>query len=200
MYWSQSESEFEYFSIGVIADFTSNVRGVVPADTQIDFQDLSTNNPDEWDWDFGDGTHSSLQNPSYTYTALNGSFDVTLTAFKDGDQSDSCSSEDYIGLSNMNWETLVEDWDWRIIYQLTDFSNSLYASTSVIPSNGDPHIRRSDNDGSTWYPVLDATVYSLVVKEDTLYAPSSDTSDGGVMHMSTDGTNWNRSILTFNSL
>ena len=43
----------------------------------IDFFDISTGSPTSWAWDFGDGTTSSLQNPSHTYAA-NGNYTVTL--------------------------------------------------------------------------------------------------------------------------
>jgi PKD repeat protein len=42
------------------------------------FTDLSTGNPSAWMWNFGDGTTSTLQNPSHTYTT-NGIYTVTLT-------------------------------------------------------------------------------------------------------------------------
>jgi PKD repeat protein len=44
------------------------------------FTDLTTNNLDtssQWQWDFGDGTISTQQNPVHTYTTQ-GNFDVTL--------------------------------------------------------------------------------------------------------------------------
>ncbi|WP_367278959.1 PKD domain-containing protein [Methanospirillum sp.] len=44
----------------------------------VDFRDLSTGNPVSWSWDFGDGSYSSLQNPSHTYTSA-GSCSVTLS-------------------------------------------------------------------------------------------------------------------------
>ena len=44
---------------------------------EIAFQDLSTGNPAQWDWDFGDGTSSTLSNPTHTYTA-NGTYNVKL--------------------------------------------------------------------------------------------------------------------------
>jgi len=199
MWWWpwESQSEFEYFSVGVIADFTSNVRGLVPAGTQIDFQDLSTRDPDQWLWDFGDGTTSFLQNPSHIYTAENGSFDVTLTAFKNGDQSDSCSSEDYIRLTSVNWVDVVNDWYWTVIHEITEFNNVLYTVTDSFDAG--PFVRRSVDDASTWTSVLDATGYSLTVKGNTLYMPTADGTNGG-MYMTTDGTNWNRSDLIFNSL
>ncbi len=43
------------------------------------FTDNSTNYPDAWSWDFGDGNTSTLQNPSHQYTA-DGNYTVTLTA------------------------------------------------------------------------------------------------------------------------
>ncbi len=43
----------------------------------INFMDLSTGNPTSWAWSFGDGTASSMQNPTHTY-ASNGSYSVSL--------------------------------------------------------------------------------------------------------------------------
>lgn len=43
----------------------------------VNFQDLSTNGAVQWEWHFGDGGTSNLQNPSHTYTSL-GDFNVTL--------------------------------------------------------------------------------------------------------------------------
>ncbi len=43
----------------------------------IEFKDLSTNSPNNWHWDFGDGNTSSLQNPTYIYQS-NGTYNVKL--------------------------------------------------------------------------------------------------------------------------
>jgi PKD repeat protein len=61
------------------AVFTSNVTtGDVPFAVQ--FTDLSTNNPDTWEWDYGDGTYNYVtQNPIHLYTTA-GTYLVTLTA------------------------------------------------------------------------------------------------------------------------
>ncbi|HQI46893.1 MAG TPA: C1 family peptidase [Bacteroidales bacterium] len=45
----------------------------------IQFADSSSNAPTEWLWNFGDGTTSTLQNPSHTYTS-NGTYNVSLKA------------------------------------------------------------------------------------------------------------------------
>ena len=56
----------------------------------ISFFDASTSSPGSvinWFWDFGDGSTSSMQNPSHTYSA-NGTYLTCLTVFT----SDSCTS------------------------------------------------------------------------------------------------------------
>jgi PKD repeat protein len=60
-----------------VADFTVNERiGVAPF--TVTFTDLSTGNPTSWQWDFGDGTTSTEQNPTHVYER-EGAYDVTLT-------------------------------------------------------------------------------------------------------------------------
>jgi|GEM_PF-2088238 len=45
----------------------------------VHFTDTSTGNPTSWNWDLGDGTTSTEQNPTHTYSTL-GSYNVSLTA------------------------------------------------------------------------------------------------------------------------
>jgi PKD repeat protein len=63
-----------------VADFTASATTITEGDT-VDFTDLSTNNPDTWDWTFNGGTPatSTLQNPSITYYTA-GTYTVALTA------------------------------------------------------------------------------------------------------------------------
>jgi parallel beta-helix repeat protein len=49
-----------------------------PACNQIQFKDTSSNVPTSWYWDFGDGTSSTLQNPTHVYAAM-GTYLVKLT-------------------------------------------------------------------------------------------------------------------------
>ena len=58
------------------------VAGFLISDTlvcnrEVQFLDTSVNIPTSWRWDFGDGTESSLQNPTHQY-ASSGQFSVTL--------------------------------------------------------------------------------------------------------------------------
>lgn len=60
-----------------VANFSANTTNTCSGVVQ--FNDLSTDGPTSWSWDFGDGGNSTLQNPSHTYT-VNGQYTVTLIA------------------------------------------------------------------------------------------------------------------------
>jgi len=61
-----------------ISSFTSNVSsGNIPFTVQ--FTDTSTNSPTSWSWDFGDGSTSTLRNPSHVFITT-GTFTVTLVS------------------------------------------------------------------------------------------------------------------------
>lgn len=47
-------------------------------DPEVSFEDNSTNVPQQWDWDFGDGGTSTLPNPTHVFTS-EGTFTVQLT-------------------------------------------------------------------------------------------------------------------------
>lgn len=53
------------------------------------FNDLSTNTPTSWLWDFGDGSTSTEQHPSHTY-ATPGDYTVCLTAANDWGSNQAC--------------------------------------------------------------------------------------------------------------
>ena len=60
-----------------VAAFSANTA-VIDQGGEIIFSDQSTNSPTSWEWDFGDGKTSTVQNPTHTYLAA-GTFTVTLT-------------------------------------------------------------------------------------------------------------------------
>lgn len=72
-------------SVGVTPDFkAASTGGQAPFVVQ--FTDMSSGSPSEWEWDFGDGTaFSTIQNPEHTYTNA-GSYTVVLTVTKDSKQ------------------------------------------------------------------------------------------------------------------
>ncbi|MBK8472620.1 MAG: PKD domain-containing protein [Sphingobacteriales bacterium] len=60
-----------------IPNFSSEV--IVECLGQVQFTDLSSNYPNTYTWDFGDGTTSDEENPEHFYAA-SGTYDVTLNA------------------------------------------------------------------------------------------------------------------------
>jgi len=75
--------ETDYITVGgkpVAAFVASATSGTAPL--AVTFTDKSTNDPSGWYWTFGDGTTSSSQNPSHTYTT-SGTYTVTLKVTND---------------------------------------------------------------------------------------------------------------------
>jgi PKD repeat protein len=82
---SDTETKVNYITVEPpgqppVADFTASATTITEGDS-VNFTDLSTNDPDTWDWTFNGGTPSSstLQNPTVTYYTQ-GTYTVTLTA------------------------------------------------------------------------------------------------------------------------
>jgi PKD repeat protein len=65
----------------------------------VHFTDLSTMSPNDWRWDFGDGTSGTGQNPDHVYRA-EGVYTVRLTA-SDGYTSNTLTKKDYITVVNI---------------------------------------------------------------------------------------------------
>lgn len=79
------------------AAFSANVTsGFSPLSVQ--FTDQSSNEPNVWQWDFGDGESSSEQNPVHTYTTP-GVYTVQLTAYNP-DGSGTMVKTNYIYVSD----------------------------------------------------------------------------------------------------
>jgi len=77
-----------------VADFTADATQGCDMLT-VQFTDMSTNNPTSWNWQFGDGTTSTTENPQHTYTA-SGVYTVSLTVSNDDGTSDPEVKTDYI--------------------------------------------------------------------------------------------------------
>ncbi len=76
----------------IVADFTAD--STISCTGDIQFSDLTTNNPSGWNWNFGDGGTSQLQNPQHSYTNP-GSYTVSLVATK-ASASDSIGKDAFI--------------------------------------------------------------------------------------------------------
>lgn len=76
-----------------VADFSADVTTGCDV-LVVHFTDLSTNNPDSWQWDFGNSVTSTEQNPAIVYFS-SGFYTVTLTA-TNSSGSDTKIKTDYI--------------------------------------------------------------------------------------------------------
>ena len=97
-----SDRDSLFIGVGptVVAGYTYSS----PAIQSIQFTDLSGNQPSLWDWNFGDGTHSTLSSPLKVYTS-GGNYTVQLKSWN-GCSVDSVSSSIYvsgIGLQEQPW-------------------------------------------------------------------------------------------------
>ena len=78
-------------------DFVANpLTGCSPQ--TINFTDLSSNNVTIWEWQFGDGSISGLQNPGHTYTS--GTYSVTLVGTTNNGCQSSITKNNYIVISS----------------------------------------------------------------------------------------------------
>ena len=71
-----STSSISITTIPPAADFEANQTGATALTVQ--FTDTSTGSPTSWSWDFGDGSVSTTQSPSHTYSSP-GAYTVSLT-------------------------------------------------------------------------------------------------------------------------
>ena len=122
------------------ADFTANItEGRSPL--VVAFSDTSTNSPVNWNWDFGDNTHSTEQNPLHVYT-VPGRHTVSLRVMND-DGSDEEIKTDYITvLMELPTLTIVPP---DPVMPIANFTG--------VPVSGKEPLAVVFNDTSSGYPV-----------------------------------------------
>ncbi len=132
-----------------------------------------------WNWDFGNGAASNLQNPSYAYSQ-NGTYNVVLTA-SDGYNNNAATTQAVIADTNpfANFSISLNPVDVNIDVNFTDLSTAydvpLTYSWNFGDSNGTSNVQNpvyaystsgnfsvtltvTDNDGS-----IDSAIYNITV-------------------------------------
>jgi len=92
---TDSKTKTDYITVveNVYADFDADIiNGTAPL--TVHFSDISSNAVTSWEWDFGDGGWSGLQNPTYSYY-LAGTYTVSLTVEGNGCEN-TVTKEDFI--------------------------------------------------------------------------------------------------------
>ncbi|MHC1706706.1 MAG: M6 family metalloprotease domain-containing protein [Bacteroidales bacterium] len=86
----------------VLSNFTGTPTTICQGES-VQFTDQSSGNPTSWMWNFGDGSFSTLQNPSHIYNT-EGQFSVTLTVTKPG-SSNTLTRANYITVNALQTVT-----------------------------------------------------------------------------------------------
>ncbi|QSZ68035.1 PKD domain-containing protein [Methanofollis aquaemaris] len=85
--------------VGPTAEFEADMTSG-DAPLAVTFADLSTGNVTAWEWDFGDGTNSTEQDPVHTFEEA-GLYTVSLTVTDEANETDTMVKEDYINVSGV---------------------------------------------------------------------------------------------------
>jgi len=113
-----------YCEIIVVDSYVAPVANFsYTGDPTVTFNDLSTNTPTSWDWDFDDGTFSTEQDPIHTFLA-DGTYNVCLSAINAAGSSTSCQD---VTIGNTP-KIPVVDFTWTIsgtTVVFTDISTNL---------------------------------------------------------------------------
>ncbi|HPX75406.1 MAG TPA: PKD domain-containing protein, partial [Bacteroidales bacterium] len=132
------------------ADNTQNCGSLT-----VNFTDLSTNNPQEWLWNFGDGTSSTEQNPQHFYSEA-GEYTVSLTCSNE-QGNDVIVKENYIIVFEKP----------SLSFEVTDESSTGSADgtiTLTITGGTEPYqINWSNNSHGLYLENLSAGLYSVAV-------------------------------------
>lgn len=115
---------------GPVAVFSASpTSGTAPL--TVNFTDQSTNNPTQYQWDFGDGSTSNQQNASHTYN-WSGTFTVELTVSNSYDSGS--TTEDIVVVTNLGTFTDTRDnhtYNTIIIGNQTWFAENLNYETDI---------------------------------------------------------------------
>jgi uncharacterized protein (TIGR02145 family) len=133
-----------------VAAFTSDVT-TIDAGGQVVFTDQSTNYPDSWAWDFGDGATSNDQNPTHVYNN-HGTYTVSLSVLN-SDGNDFETKSDFITVTEV--PIFVTDIDGNI-YSTIEIGSQIWMAENLkvtkFPDGADiPYI----TDNIEWQQLQD---------------------------------------------
>ncbi len=150
LYWDICTLNGSNGAINIINTIVNTEPGGMPIltpDQLVKKQLSGTRNIVSWNWNFGDGGTSTVQNPSHTYTS-NGSYNVSLTV-SDGVNSNLENKTAFIqvgpaGLGEAAWEKDVSIYPNPANEQLFINAGLDVRAVKLVDLNGREMIRRDD--------------------------------------------------------
>nr|WP_319372975.1 leucine-rich repeat protein [uncultured Methanobacterium sp.] len=193
---SDEEVKTNYITVNEVvtpvADFTASpVNGVNPLTVQ--FTDTSSNDPTSWSWDFdNDGViDSTLQNPTWTYSAV-GNYTVKLTATNIAGSDDEVKTG-YVnvllaGLADTSWPKFGGDINNTGLSDYVGPQNNIILwsyTTGASISYAGPSIA---SDGTIYIGSGDGNVYALNPNGTVKWTYHTGSAIYGSPAIGTDGT------------
>lgn len=137
------------------ADFTANADSGCGY-LAVTFTDLSTGNPVQWEWNFGDGNTSTFQNPS-TFYSIPGTYTVTLTVTDGNGFKSTISMPSYITIFKLPSPVFSSDVTGGCVALPVNFIDQTSAGNSGIATwqwdFGDGSFSTSQNPSHTYSSV-----------------------------------------------
>lgn len=131
------------------ADFQADKTTITKGDT-IQFTDQSTNSPNSWNWDFGDGGTSNLQNPSHIYEET-GIYTVSLTIHNQ-DGSDATTKLDFVTVNDEGAGESHINFNPSLTYgSVTDKAGNTYRTIAIGEQDWMAENLRYETTSGSWF-------------------------------------------------
>jgi PKD repeat protein len=179
------------------ADFEADITSGFAPLTVI-FDDLSTGSITSWEWNFGNGETSTLQNPTVTYSVA-GSYTISLTV-SDGTYQITETKEDYVEVYSSIFNDGFEDYDdfsinfspWTNIdvdgsstYGISGYSwqnaNDSQAFIIFNPASTSPVLTDADAHSGSKYAACFSSADPTYLNNDWLITPQISLNDSYVL-------------------
>ena len=192
---SDSETKVDYITVNAlptppVAEFSAD-NSTVFIGGKVNFSDLSTNNPDEWAWQFPGGTPSTSteQNPGITYNTT-GTYDVSLTV----SNPDGTDTKTMIGYIDVTVQT---------VNTYPPVASFTYSSSSINEGESITFSDQSTNTPTSWsWTFNGGTPDRSTEKDPTVTYAAAGTYSVSLTVTNDDGTDTKSSnnIITVNKL
>lgn len=178
--------------IAPVANFTASPTTITSGGT-VTFTDTSTNSPTSWLWNFGDGSTSTLRNPTHVYTGA-AQYTVSLTATNSGGNNTKTVTN--MITSNVSG-TVATNPAAPVIFSGNSAKSITYGNNKFVAVGNGPGSLSSmmySNDGASWtstgsiYPGVDSTYIKSVAFGNNNFV--ADHYNNYWTYYSSDGVNW----------